>query len=362
MHSKSKHISLQETVGPLVESNNISTRQAAPKDEFPLSNLLDLEIKWCSKSEKVGANLSNETLVPGISPLNLGGANIEDFFAEGKRNNTSNTLEESSVNVKQTESKGSTQSSVKINLFENVQPSENAVVSTRSYSSYSDSGWATNFQSASSASLQNESTSHDPFVGSTADLSSHMDEVFGATSRSNETKEREIIGSASVANDWSQDDLWSNPNLGSTGQPEEFKRIANSEARVVESVNFSSNEFDFFQDNELKSSSNGGLSNKTNNEGKNLFDDWNDFTSSTSAQDPSTSRENQTVVPSNDQISATDLFSSIDNSQDIDFGNFSQPDIFSGAISNSNGSAEGKKMQLESSILNRFVLDFFVLN
>lgn len=57
------HIVLQETVAPPDEANNSHRGRAVPKDEFPLSDLLDLEIKWSSELEKLGSCPSNETLV-----------------------------------------------------------------------------------------------------------------------------------------------------------------------------------------------------------------------------------------------------------------------------------------------------------
>lgn len=96
-----------------------------------------------------------------------------------ERNSTCSSSEESSLRLKQTESKESTQSPVNLKLFENVRPLPNAVLSTPGDSGYSDSGWATNFRPATATSLQNESTSHNRAAGFKVDFFAHMDEVYG---------------------------------------------------------------------------------------------------------------------------------------------------------------------------------------
>lgn len=63
----------------------------------------------------------------------------------------------------------------------------------------------------------------------------------------NDKKDREMTGSASMANDWSQDDLSCKPNLGLTGQPEVFNMITNEEGSLEVNVNSSSTELDSFQ-------------------------------------------------------------------------------------------------------------------
>ncbi|XP_015881178.3 uncharacterized protein LOC107417123 [Ziziphus jujuba] len=404
-----------EIVEQPVEANNSNRGQTAPKEELKLSDLLDLEITWSSEKEKVETTISNETTVQSKSPLNLAGINIGNFFDKGEKdvffnvpeqssapvkqivndesnkgenlnlfenirpseessapvkqivNNESikghenlNLLEnihpseESAAPIKQSVNDESIQGHESLHLSENVRPSETAVLSAEGESSYSDSGWGADFHSAASGTNHEESTSYDPFANSTIDLSAQMDNVFGPGKDAIDRKEKQMTASASMGSDWFADGLWSSSNSGLTGQPEEFKITANEkDGQLMGNVNStSSTSVDWVPDNLWQSSSNKAPDNKTTGV-DNEFDAWNDFTSTSSAQNPSSSSWNQSMTAPNDQTTEINLFSSSNNPGDTNFGSFSQPDLFSGTFSSSNGSTEVNKMKLEASALDR---------
>lgn len=340
---------------PPIEVNNSNRGQTAPNEEISLSDLLDLEITWFSQTEKFGSSFPNETPVQSKSPLNLTGVNLENFFDKREKDDIFNVSEESAAPNKQIVSKESIQGHDNLNLFENVRPSETAVLFMGGESSHSDSAWGADFQSSASGTHHEESTSYDPFVNATVDLSAHMDDIFGPGKDTIDRKERDMMGSASMANDWFEDDLWSGSKSGLTSQPEEFKITANvKDGRLMGNVNTSSTTVDWVQQNQWQSGSDKAPDNKNSSADDDLFNDWNDFTSTTGAQNPSESSLKQTMMPSNDQTSEINLFSSSNDPEDANFGSFSQPDLFSGNFSSSNGSTEGNKIPLRTSALGRY--------
>ena len=83
------------------------------------------------------------------------------------------------------------------------------------------------------------------------------------------------------------------------------------------------------------------------NEGDDPFDEWNAFTSSTSAQDHSKHDWKQTgneVATVNEEKSEINLFASTKNFQEVDFGSFSQADLLSGPSSHQSGSTKANNI------------------
>lgn len=344
-----RHVVLQEIVAPPVEANNSHRGRSAPKDEFPLTELLDLEIKWPSESERFESRLLKET--PDQSKSSTG-SKVDNFFGKEGKGAASDASIQPSVTINQINSKESKLGYGNLDLFENAQPFETAVPSNEGASNVSDSGWGANLQSAASATPNKESTTFDPFVGS-ADLSTHMDEVFGAVK---DRKDGETIGSASKASDWFIDDSRNSSNSGLSGPSEEFKKSANANTgSQVENVNYSSSvDADWVENTRWQSDSNKELDSKAD-EGNDSFDDWNGFTSSTTAQNPSNSSSEQTTIPVDGKTSEINVFSSANHPQDINFfDSFSQRGLVLGASSSPNSSTHGNKMLTEASVLDRF--------
>lgn len=347
--------------GPFVGANESTRGQSTQKDEFPISDLLNLEIRWSAESEKVETCVSNETLVQSKSSLNLAGVDLDNFFPDRKRDAASSASEEQLLQNKQIGSTESDDFQVRENLslFENVQPSETATRSMEDESGDSFSGWEANFQSADSGTPHEETKSFDPFVASTGDFSAHLDTVFGPGNDSiDATVKDNTVPSASTNDGWFQDDLRSDSNSGVIGWTGQVEMTANlKDEKLAENANNSSSmSVDWLQVDLLQTNSDKAPDNKTTDEDDDSFNAWNDFTSSTSAQDPSNSSWKQTVnhtAPSVEQTSEINLFSSPNNLPDLDFGSFSQPHFFSGASSNPDGAPEVNNIQSEPSVSDR---------
>ncbi|KAA8526527.1 hypothetical protein F0562_008270 [Nyssa sinensis] len=125
---------------------------------------------------------------------------------------------------------------------------------------------------------------------------------------------------------------------------------------MTDNLNNSSTSADQFQDGQWQTSSTNPRDTKTISEDDDSFDAWNDFTSSTSAQDSSKNSLKQSVKhigADDEKTSEIKLFSSASNFQEMDFGSIPQPDLFSGSFSSQNGSAEVNDTQLEVPASNR---------
>ncbi|KAA8524720.1 hypothetical protein F0562_011143 [Nyssa sinensis] len=345
-----------ETVGPSVEENELSRGKSPPKDEISLSDLLNLEITWPVELEKPETSLTDKVPVQSKSSLNLTGVDLDNFFSESKSDTVFNVFEEQPVFNKKIEN-------IEINafvgqenldLFQNVQPSETAVRFSEDKNGDLFTGWEADFQSAGN---QNECLkSSNLFIGSTGDLSSHHS-VLGPGKDIKDGKPRED-SATSITNSWIQDDLWNNSNSTVSYQAEQFDdTVKAKDVIMADSLNNpSSTSVDWFQDGQWQIRSTNAPDTKTISEDDDSFDEWNDLTSSNTARGSSKNSLKQSVnhiAAADEQTSEINLFSSTNNIQEMDSGNFSQPDLFSGSLSNHNGSAEATNMQLEVSASKR---------
>ncbi|KAJ9176881.1 hypothetical protein P3X46_012149 [Hevea brasiliensis] len=368
-----------ELVAPSVESNASSRGQNTPEIEFPLLDLLDLEIRWPSEPEKFESSVSEKAPAQWLGTLSLAGVDLDNFFTEAKVDAVSASTEEQFTLKNHEDATGSNAfgGHGNLSLFENVKPSEEVPASSKEdESGDSFSGWEADFQSASSGTQQQELKLSDPFMGSagtgiqhqesklsdpfvgssSVDLSSQMDDVFGPGKELVDDKTKENITSASNMKDWFEGDLWSKSSTEVAVQEDQFEVPENAkDNRTARSTdNSSSMNVDWIKDNQWQTttSSNIAADNRTVNEDDDSFDAWNDFTSSTSVQVPSINLLKQDVnctMPSVEQESES-LFSGTSNSKDVDFGSFSQQDCFPETFINHNGSAEADTMVSESSV------------
>ncbi|KAK0589713.1 hypothetical protein LWI29_017696 [Acer saccharum] len=129
-----------------------------------------------------------------------------------------------------------------------------------------------------------------------------------------------------------------------TGQAKQFEMTANVKDDGIMGVNNSS--FDWFQGNQLQTGITTAPDKKTIDEVYDPFDTWNDFTSSSSAQDLSNKQSVNHMMPSVEQTAKNNL-------QDFDFGGFSQPQVSPGLLKDLNGSTEVKIMTSEPSVSDR---------
>lgn len=316
-----------EMVGPidLKESN----RGKSP-EQFPLTNLLDLEIRW-PESEKKG--ISDETPAPSKSSLNLAGVDLDFYFSEEKKDTASKASDEPPPLNKQT-----VEDNVDLSLFDKVPSSATAARTTKHENDDSFSGWEASFQTASSATSHDNSKSIDPFAVSGVNISSSLETTFGdhSKSRSGESEDTKNP-SSSMANDWfQQDDLWSSSNHETIRMPDQLEQTGILiDGRAAETANYSSSaSVDWFQDDQRQGGSQKKPDDKSVIKDDDSADAWDDFTSSTGVQGPSDDSRKDIVndiVPKVDEISEVDFFSTT-TSRDSDFGNSSQPNSFADAF------------------------------
>ncbi|XP_034892400.1 uncharacterized protein [Populus alba] len=334
---QSLHLDGSEIVESIIEAKELNRRQSTSQNNFPLSDLLDLEIRWPSESERSETSVTDKTPAQNLSTLNLGGVDLNNFFGEPKVDSVPALSQEQLTLNKDMDATGgnAVQGHGNLSLFENVQPSETIGGSDKDVSGDWSSGWEAEFQSAGSGTQHRESKTSDPFVSSSSvDLSAHMDSVFGPAKDLLEGKTNE--NATSSASSAFKDDLWSIPGTGVTGQDELFKLdiIDEGGGKRGTTNNSSMMNVDLAQDNQWQTTTTSKSDeNKTIDENDDSFDAWNDFSGSTSVQ-----------VPSNNSLKqdANHSLPSVD-----------QPDFFSGTSNNQNGSSEVNVMQAETSVSDR---------
>ncbi|XP_024960854.1 uncharacterized protein LOC112501449 isoform X2 [Cynara cardunculus var. scolymus] len=182
-------------------------------------------ISWQDKPKKPENSFDNKTSEHGSS-LNVGTADLDSFFIESKRAIVSDASEEQPVTSKNDQNKafGGQEN---LTLFQNVLPLETSVISSIDVSGDASSGWNAEFQSADTKIEDENSKSVDPFVGAEADLSVHMDAVFGQIKRLNNTKlNDDSVTAPSTGKDWIPDDLFANMSSATFPQAEQLESVA----------------------------------------------------------------------------------------------------------------------------------------
>ena len=279
------HIVLQEMVAPVVDENASSRGRSESKDEIPLSELLDLEIRCPSEAERTLSSNSDSVGVQAKSLLNLAGVDLDSFF--NRRESESDVFEQNLASGRQvvdTASGSAFQANESLSLFQNVQASEAATGSREDQSDDSFSGWEANFKSASSGPVNEESKSFDH---SKVDL----DAVSGSWKDSAGVKKNdEFNPSASTENHWFQVDRWTTTSdsevPSQTGKPETSTDL-NDTKKAESADGSSSRNFDWMQDDQWPGSDNKPTAAVATDEADNSFDAWNDFTGSASTLDQS---------------------------------------------------------------------------
>lgn len=456
---QSLNLNGSERVGSLAEGSGIHGGPSPAEDEVTLSDLLDLQISWGDKPKKPENSFDNKT--GHGSSLNVGTDDLDNFFTESKRAIVSDASVEQPVTSKNDQNKafGGQEN---LTLFQNVVPLETSVTSSIDVIGDASSGWNAEFQSAETKMEDENSKSVDPFVGAEADLSVHMDAVFGQMEGLNDTKLNVDSDTVpSTGKDWIEDDLFANMSSTTFKQAEQLESVQakdglsghlndissegidgdwfsdgnwqmssannaaiaqqadlldlvakHNEGSLHDNPNDSSTEgvsIDWFENtnwqksttnkdenssdikprvdavstpslvndlvqNDLLYNVSSKVSSHTERSGfdnsnahysdtadwfqdsqwpfgassattmaaskdDDSFDEWNDFTSSTGNQgsfSDSWKQSSNENVAASEKISDLDLFQSTTNPQEVDFGNFSQSDLFSGSSSNKN--------------------------
>ncbi|KAL5794134.1 hypothetical protein ACOSP7_002728 [Xanthoceras sorbifolium] len=287
--------------------NESNRGRLVAEEAVSLSDFLDLEVTWNSNFETLGIESDK-------SSSSLTGVDFDNFLGE-RRIGTVSAVREEQSQLQSNEiddGSGSNDFQVRDDLssLENVERFETAVRSTKEDGkSGGDSftGWEASFQSGGSRTIHEESKSVDPVVESSVDLfeesksvhpvvessvdlleesklvhpvaessvdlAAHMDAVFGSGKSLFDGKDKEnVVSSSSNISDWFQDEVTANVKDGGTAE------IANSS---------SSMSIDWIHDDQLQIKSDKAPNSITVDEEDELFDAWNDFTSSTSPENPS---------------------------------------------------------------------------
>ncbi|KAK7256186.1 hypothetical protein RIF29_29624 [Crotalaria pallida] len=271
-----------EMVAPMGEENASNKGKSEAKEEIPLSELLDLEIRWPSEAERdPHSGNSDSAAFLGKSSLNLAGVDLGSFFYP--RESDVDAFQQNSGSVREigTASDNAFQAEENLSLFQNFQGLETAPGSAKDQRGDFFSGWDANFKSA--GPVQEESKSFDR---SKVDF----DTVSGSwTGSVGAKKNDEFNPSASMGNDWFQADGWRTSNSqvpSQTGKSESTMNISGTKAAESGSVSSIRNS-DWMHD-QWQGSDNKATGTVASDEADDSFDDaWNEFTGSASAQDSS---------------------------------------------------------------------------
>ncbi|KAL2338482.1 hypothetical protein Fmac_012928 [Flemingia macrophylla] len=240
-----------EMVSRVVDENAWNRGRNETKDEIPLSELLDLEIRWPSEAEIAQSSTSNSEAFQEKNSLNLAGVDLDNNTFQVKEN---------------------------LSLFQNVP--EAAAGSAENQTGDSFSGWEASFSSASSGLVHEGAKSVDSKV--------ELDMVSRFWKDSAGVKKNDDFNpSKSTEHDRFQGDGWRTSNSEAHAQPEKSESTMDlGSIKTAASANGSSRNLDWMQDDQQQ-----GSDNKTTDavaaEDKYSFDEWNDFTGSASVQDPS---------------------------------------------------------------------------
>ncbi|GAU43578.1 hypothetical protein TSUD_369020, partial [Trifolium subterraneum] len=254
-----------EMVAPMVDEHTSNRARSELKDEIPLSELLDLEIRWPSEAERT-SNSDTEAF-PGESSLSLSGVDLDSFFDRKESDSNvsgQNLASERNVGAA---SDNTFQGNENLSLFQNVQASEASGGFAEDQSGDSFSGWEANFKFASSGPVH-ESKSVDHSKVELDTVSGYRKDSVGVT------KNDDFNPSASD-DDWFQGDGFKTSNSVIDGQ---------------------SGKMDWMQDDQWK-----GIGTKIPDIGVTDEEDdsWNAFTGSASAQDPSDLSDTKTAEGGN---------------------------------------------------------------
>lgn len=332
--------------------------QSSPQDLTPLSVFLNFKIQWPAEtvnkeisSEKYLEESKRSLILPGVAP--------DRFFLKSKSNGIFDTAIEQISDHKRDEAEAASTKDVAAlgdqDLFQNVQSSKPAVSSSEHKTAEVLSGWAADFQFAdtddqlgghtsskhvTASSEGSETKFKDPesfhsSSGLNVDLSAHLDSVFGPGENLNDGKPKESSSIPAASGDWNSDDMWNNLTSSVPNLSDGFNATLNEQTPDLSTDLSTTTSVDLFQDFQSQTNYVDMTKNKTTIEehtamDEDIFDDWNDFASSTSLQAPSQNAwagSNDQVSTSEDKPSTGDFFS-FDNKLEGE-KKFSEGDLFS---------------------------------
>ncbi|KAK1316130.1 hypothetical protein QJS10_CPA05g02322 [Acorus calamus] len=268
-------------------------RRNASKEGLVLSDILDFKMQWPMESEKKENTNAGKAPTHGIYPLNLSGADLDNFFSKTETNagpvptgsSPEQLLPKKENHTSVPESSG---------LFGDIQSSNSvtrSMDSKESESAETVTVWEADFQSASFETRPIESKLDDPFSGipvnhsakplSTAVLSipSKDIEIDYKIKDDGNTKIDEPHHSSSSDNQI-QDDMWDAMSARVADEQEQSSK-RHSRANGDEQKSSSPTCDDWFTDNLFPpGSSKAPTQTNSSNQNDDVSDDWQDFASS----------------------------------------------------------------------------------
>ncbi|XP_022771763.1 uncharacterized protein LOC111314558 [Durio zibethinus] len=171
------------------------------------------------------------------------------------------------------------------------------------------SGFGAGSESTVFKTHQEVSKSFNHFAGSSADLSTHMDSVFGTGKDSFQGKAVDNTTSSHTIN-WFQADLWGNSTSGTLHHAEEYDaNVGGRDGEMLSNLNNSSMSINRIQDDQWPTSSNKEAGNRTNDEDDDSFWAWNDLKSSNILNSSISSWKEPTIDTSSTEEKSSDPFS-----------------------------------------------------
>lgn len=280
----SAHIALQEMVAPMAEVNASHRGRSEAKDEIPLSELLDLEIRWPYEAERRLSSSSDSAGVPGKSSLDFAGVDLDSFFDRKESDSDVSEQNLASGGKVGAASDSTFQANENLSLFQNAQASEASPASAEDQDDDSFSGWEANFKSASSGPVHQESESVDHSKVESDAVSGYWKDSVGVG------KNDDFNPSASSEEDWFQGGEWRTSSKSEvhsqSGKTETAVDLNHTKTAEIDNGSSTGN-LDWMQDKQWQGSENKTPDIVATDEVDDSFDAWNDFTGSVSTQDPS---------------------------------------------------------------------------
>ncbi|KAL6538211.1 hypothetical protein OROGR_012199 [Orobanche gracilis] len=324
----------------------------SPKALIPLSDFLDFKIPWPAEIEMQETTFPESKSDQSEVSMRLTGVAPDKFFLRSTKNVLSDMPNEQPFMHNQIGAADWKDVGYQ-NLFQNVQSSEPTDISSKQDANEVFSGWEADFQSADSENQHefpaapvdsgNKSKDQKLFDLSTGlgvNLAAHIDSVFGSGKDLNDGKSKDNPTVSPAFDDWNSDDLWNNLSSNNT-----ITVSTKNDPEVDHILRYSKDSsFELFQDFHSQTNYTDKTDNNTMNEenettDEDSFEDWNDFTGSTSLQFPSPDAwagVDYQVSTSDNKSLEMDLFSFGNKSEKGDFASVSQPDLFAFSTSNSN--------------------------
>ncbi|XP_068648911.1 uncharacterized protein [Aristolochia californica] len=337
----------EAVLGP--DETDSSGGQNAPRDSLTLSDFLDLKLKWPEYSSQ-SENNTNKASTPSAPSMNLAGIDLDNFFLDA-RTEAVPTVSNKELGNKIGMPVSTHESS---EMFQDFQSPIKEVESVNNVTSQfvdSSSLWEANFQSANSGGLHPASKPIDSFQVSTVDpgrpseSASMTDPITNSKfDISQSSTEENNINEDSALSDWPQNDLWNSEDIVASPSIELFETSHKNE-ELVNDTNSVSPMMENWSQDVTEHRKNSAITVTAENHGQS--DLWQNMAISTDGQDPSS-----ISWPQNDpDITATNRSANlslglIDDSHEVSFDTFSQPNHPSSSTSISKGAVDLNLFQM----------------